>query len=410
MTLSWVFSLFLYLPVTIFHSVVALGIFKGFGLFKRKCIDGDVTNTRNRVEEEVQSCADKCCGMTVYTTRQLGQMLWWYEFEMGDDSNKDLPGGAGAGLCLGPSILAGFCLCPCLPIYLIHTDHDDSPSEFIKEHIFDDVITSGIIKSFSALNDMMVIVVSVFMVLVTVPAMILGTLTAFHVYQGHTVEENNEFVGALYGFAFGVFSSWSFALPAFSFDLLSLLTLDFGFVWRWRFVLPSGLLDVADGFTVLSFLGALVKIAVTLINGGIHAFLKAGLQGCLDAYNQAGGANVSLGDRAHGQVDDEFFLKSHSEEENVAWWQEKYGAESLVVEKDGRIKIDMDHKYADQFDLGLDVIAEAFPNLYSLKLHGLKKATGPPVCDGMRADTHTFTKDLTSGCGSSLTICLCVRG
>ena len=45
-TLSWVFSLSLYLPVTIFHSVVALGIFKGFGLFKRKCIDPVFTDER----------------------------------------------------------------------------------------------------------------------------------------------------------------------------------------------------------------------------------------------------------------------------------------------------------------------------------------------------------------------------
>ena len=234
---------------------------------------------------------------------------------------------------------------------------------------------NDLIKQFLALNGMMAIVVGALMALAVVPAMIFGTLTAFHVYQGHTLEENKAFVGALYGLAF----SWTFALPAFSFDLTGLMILDFELVWDWRFVLPSELLDVADGFTVMSFVGALAKLVVTFLNAGLDTILKSGLGGCLDMYDEAGGANLSLGVEAGKLASDELFFQSlvdHLFDEKVAWFREKYGEGSLVVEANEAVKISVDEKYKDVFDLDLKTIVKMFPNIRELNLHGLEKAQG----------------------------------
>ena len=42
-----------------------------------------------------------------------------------------------------------------------------------------------------------------------------------------------------YGHSFGVFTSWTFAFPALSFDLISLFSLDFTLVWHWRLTFPK---------------------------------------------------------------------------------------------------------------------------------------------------------------------------
>ena len=253
---------------------------------------------------------------------------------------------------------------------------------------------------------MMAIVVSVLMTLTMVPAMILGTLTAFHVYQGHTSDENIAFVGALYGLTFDVFTSWTFALPAFSFDLIGLMALDFELVWQWRSVLPSGLLDVADGFTVLSFVGALVKVVVIFLNAGLDTILKSGLGGCLDMYDEAGGANVSLGGRAREEIDDDFFVEnseSHTFEEKVTWWHKTYGASSLVVEANEVVKINVDEKYKDEFHLDLETIFKMFPNISELNLMGLKGVQGQCAkCSTMYADTIHIQAHFHVGQGARL--------
>ena len=253
---------------------------------------------------------------------------------------------------------------------------------------------NDMINQFLALNGMMAIVVGVLMTLAAVPAMIFGTLTAFHVYQGHTSDENIAFVGALYGLTFDVFTSWTFALPAFSFDLIGLMALDFELVWQWRFVLPSGLLDVADGFTVLSFVGALVKLVVIFLNAGLDTILKGGLGGCLDMYDEAGGANVSLGVEAHKLVSDDLMFQSLVDsgfDEKVAQFRGKYGEGSLVVEANEAVKVHVDKKYKDEFDLELKTIVKVFPNIRELNLHGLEKAQGQrAVCNTIHADIkHT---------------------
>ena len=271
-TLSWVFSLVLFLPVTIILASVTVILCKIVGKIKRM-LPEEVTSRRDRAERKVQSCAAEYGGFTLYTTKQIIDMLWWFGFKTFKDDDgeaendeegaqtiqTDLPGGAGAELYLGPSLFACFCLCPCFPIFLFVDQ---------KFGTFYGKFMNGTINQFLALNDMMAIVIGALMVLSAVPAMIFGTLSAFQVYRlfgqgatmGDNYEETKAFVFALYGFMFNVFASWTFALPAFSFNLIGLLPIDFDMVWQWRFVLPSDLLDAASGFTALSFLGALVKL------------------------------------------------------------------------------------------------------------------------------------------------------
>ena len=80
-TLSWVFSLFLFLPVTMFLAAVTVGLCKAVGLLKRKFIDVDVSDKRDQREQAAQFCADKCSGITLLTTNQLQDTVWWFGFE-----------------------------------------------------------------------------------------------------------------------------------------------------------------------------------------------------------------------------------------------------------------------------------------------------------------------------------------
>ena len=234
-------------------------------------------------------------------------------------------------------------------------------------------------KHFLALNDMAVIVLSVFVLLAIIPAAIFGTLVAFHVYDGHSAQENLDFVAALYQYTFGVFTSWTFTLPVFRFNLFD-LHLDFGFFWDWQLELPVDLLDAAEAFNLWSFFGALVKIFITYANAGVHTVLNA----CLRAYSMSGAANISLGDRARQQADSDYFLNSQTYEENVAWFRTQYGVDSLLVQSDGTVQIKVDSDtYRFKFNATPSAIAKAFPTITSLDLSGLIYVKGGEcVCCG----------------------------
>ena len=70
----------------------------------------------------------------------------------------------------------------------------------------------------------MAIVIGVFMLLAVVPAIVLATLAAFYVYQGHTFEENTALVVALYGTCVAVGLTLALA-PALTLALTLTLTL-----------------------------------------------------------------------------------------------------------------------------------------------------------------------------------------